>query len=478
MSNTIPDTTPTPGAAAAAAAAPGAGAAGAAAAAAAGTDNAVSAEAPYKRRRRTRSAVKQEQNDLNIALHASSSSSSSSSSSISQATTTPAIARLRRVTTAKAKRESKSSSAGVGVGVGALPQIKNISRSKHTKSESRSDIVFNAGAAAAAGCTDKTMYTHFTELDIEDLDRQFVMEKHQPQHWMNVYKAIYEMRLGTTAAVDTMGCESLGLSAKDATTFRFRTLIALMLSSQTKDETTASAINRLNAFWSDGLTLTNVLATEQSQINELIRQVGFHNRKAEYIKRTCVILRDEYDGDIPPTIETLVKLPGVGPKMAFIAMRVAWKQVVGVGVDVHVHRISNRLKWVKSKNPEGTRAQLESWVPKPLWGTINNLLVGFGQTYCNARAPKCLECKASPYCPIGRKENRYADMRNKPKNKSPKNKHSSKMTAKAESTSHSSNTVSSAMPKLEVVPDIEDTAAANESSLTRKRRRHSTRQHP
>ena len=93
----------------------------------------------------------------------------------------------------------------------------------------------------------------------------------------------------------------------------------------------------------------------------------------------------------------MTSLPGVGPKMSYLCMAVAWKRVEGIGVDTHVHRISNLLKWVpNTQNPEATRAYLESWLPKELWHEINWLLVGFGQTICLPRGSRCWECSLGP----------------------------------------------------------------------------------
>ena len=85
----------------------------------------------------------------------------------------------------------------------------------------------------------------------------------------------------------------------------------------------------------------------------------------EYIRKTTEILKEQ-GGDIPRTVEGLCKLPGVGPKMAYLVMKCAWDDVCGIGVDTHVHRISNRLGWVKktTKNPEDTRKALEDWLPR------------------------------------------------------------------------------------------------------------------
>lgn len=123
--------------------------------------------------------------------------------------------------------------------------------------------------------------------------------------------------------------------------------------------------------------------------------------KAKHIKLSTQILIDQYDSDIPNSIEGLLKLPGVGKKMAFLAMNSAWNEVVGIGVDTHVHRISNWLKWVpkSTKTPEDTRVALEKWLPQELWDEVNHLMVGFGQTVCHAVRPKCDICVNASICP-------------------------------------------------------------------------------
>lgn len=128
----------------------------------------------------------------------------------------------------------------------------------------------------------------------------------------------------------------------------------------------------------------------------------------EYIKKTSVILLNKYGGDIPKTIKELCELPGVGPKMSHICMQIAWGEVSGIGVDTHVHRICNRLEWVRkpTKTPEETRTELEDWLPRPLWSKVNHLLVGFGQEICLPRFPKCSECLNKNICPYASKNNR------------------------------------------------------------------------
>ena len=140
----------------------------------------------------------------------------------------------------------------------------------------------------------------------------------------------------------------------------------------------------------------------------MINKVGFHNLKTKYIKATAEILRDKFNSEIPDSIEGLVSLPGVGPKMAYLTMSAAWGKDEGIGVDVHVHRITNLWGWNKTQTPEQTRAALESWLPREKWHDINNLLVGHGQTICLPVGRRCGECKLADrgLCPsavVGKK---------------------------------------------------------------------------
>ncbi|GAB5591740.1 alpha [Umbelopsis nana] len=130
-----------------------------------------------------------------------------------------------------------------------------------------------------------------------------------------------------------------------------------MLSSQTKDAITAAAMRNLQERIPGGLSVDNVISCDKDLIHECIKSVGFHTRKTYYIKDTATILKEKFDGDIPDTIEGLTSLPGVGPKMGYLALQCAWNKNAGIGVDVHVHRIANRLGWVKTANgtPEDTR---------------------------------------------------------------------------------------------------------------------------
>lgn len=249
-----------------------------------------------------------------------------------------------------------------------------------------------------------------------DADGAVKMEP--PSNWEVMYDTVKKMREDNpTAPVDTMGCAELYWRESAPKDRRFQTLIALMLSSQTKDTVTAVAMQRLHTELGCGsdtdtkleepevrikveedakkdstLNLHNILAVEPTRLNELIRTVGFHNNKTKYIKATALILRDEHNGDIPSTPEGLMALPGVGPKMAYLCLSAAWDKHLGIGVDVHVHRITNLWGWNKTKTPEETRMALQSWLPHEKWHEINKLLVGLGQTVCLPVKRRCGDC--------------------------------------------------------------------------------------
>ena len=243
-------------------------------------------------------------------------------------------------------------------------------------------------------------------------------EVQPPTYWREIYTAVQEMRKEKLAPVDTMGCETLADEEVSPRDKRFQTLIALMLSSQTKDTTNAIAMRRLqDELPKPGLTLENILAIDPVKLNEMIWVVGFHNNKTRYIKAAALLLRDQWNSDIPDTIEGLMSLPGVGPKMAYLCLSAAWGRTEGIGVDVHVHRITNLWRWhgKPTKNPEETRASLESWLPRDKWHQINHLLVGFGQTICLPVGRKCGECTLSEkgLCPSAIREKKQTVRRAK-----------------------------------------------------------------
>ncbi|ORX74483.1 DNA glycosylase, partial [Linderina pennispora] len=219
--------------------------------------------------------------------------------------------------------------------------------------------------------------------------------------WDIVVDRIREYRAAHEAPVDTVGCEALTEEEKDPKLRRFRSLVSLMLSAQTKDEITAEAVRNLSQRLPGGLSPKSLSSAPIDLVHECVRRVGFWQRKSNYIKEAARTCLEQYNGDIPRTVPQLLSLPGVGPKMAYLTMHAAWHDNQGIGVDTHVERISHRLGWVSAaaKTPEATRHALESWLPKSLWREINPMLVGFGQTVCRAVGPKCGECPVANFCP-------------------------------------------------------------------------------
>ncbi|KAM5152894.1 endonuclease III-like protein 1 [Mantella aurantiaca] len=234
----------------------------------------------------------------------------------------------------------------------------------------------------------------------EDAEKKL---KWEPGKWRVQLENIRRMRSGRDAPVDQMGAEKCFDETAPPEVRRYQVLLSLMLSSQTRDQVTSAAMAKLREH---GVTVQRILETDEETLGKLIYPVGFWKSKVKYIKQTAEILQEKYGGDIPDNVAELVKLPGVGPKMAHLVMDIAWHRVSGIGVDTHVHRISNRLKWVKkeTKSPEDTRVALEDWMPRDLWSEINWLLVGFGQQMCLPVTPRCTECLNRGICPGAKKK--------------------------------------------------------------------------
>ncbi|ORY78466.1 DNA glycosylase [Leucosporidium creatinivorum] len=234
----------------------------------------------------------------------------------------------------------------------------------------------------------------------------------EPKRWREQYEAIRKQRETIVAPVDTMGCEQGGRDRDEAPTNekdnRLSILVSLMLSSQTKDPVTHQATMNLRQGLRGGLSLEGLLNATVDEIDALICKVGFHATKAANLAKLAVRLRDLHDGDVPSDLPSLLAINGVGPKMSILYLQAIGINA-GIGVDTHVHRISNRLGWHKpaTNTPEQTRLNLESWLPKELHPKINLMLVGFGQKICLPVGPRCDLCSlasASPLlCPSAKK---------------------------------------------------------------------------
>ncbi|MEY4705374.1 MAG: Endonuclease [Nitrospirota bacterium] len=186
----------------------------------------------------------------------------------------------------------------------------------------------------------------------------------------------------------------LGVVSRESNRDPFRILIACLLSLRTKDKTTGEASARLFALAHQPATM---LTLPLSKIEQAIYPVGFYRTKAKSIHAICRRLLDVYGGTVPDSIEELVTLSGVGRKTANLVVTVAFGKP-GICVDIHVHRISNRWGYVKTKTPEETEEALRRKLPKPHWITFNDLLVPYGQHLCQPVSPFCSQCKLIEYC--------------------------------------------------------------------------------
>ena len=174
----------------------------------------------------------------------------------------------------------------------------------------------------------------------------------------------------------------------------FRVLIATVLSQRTRDENTEKAANKLFRIYRSPRELAKA---RPENLYDLIKESGMYKQKAERIVEISKIIIEKYEGKVPNTLEELLKLPGVGRKTANIVLWVGFKKPA-LAVDTHVHRISNRLGWVKTKTPEETEKELKKLLPEELWGPINGSMVEFGRRICRPVNPRCEECFLKEHC--------------------------------------------------------------------------------
>jgi endonuclease-3 len=175
----------------------------------------------------------------------------------------------------------------------------------------------------------------------------------------------------------------------------FLILVSCLLSLRTKDVVSFPASCRL---FEQAKTAQQLSELSLATIEMLIYPVGFYRRKSHTIKLISLLLIKEYQGSVPASRNQLCALPGVGPKTANLVLAEAFK-IPAICVDVHVHRISNRLGLVKSRTPEETEKQLTSIVPQKDWISLNSLFVMWGQNICVPTSPLCSQCPLSNICP-------------------------------------------------------------------------------
>jgi len=180
----------------------------------------------------------------------------------------------------------------------------------------------------------------------------------------------------------------------DAQTGPFSILIGTILSARTKDEATTKAVKILFSKYKNSKQLANA---KTKDVEKIIKSIGFFHVKSKRIIEVAKIITTKYKGKVPNNLEELVKLPGVGRKTANCVLVYAFEKPA-IPVDIHVHRISNRLGLVKTNNPEETEQELMKKINKRYWMDINDTFVMYGQNICKPISPMCNVCKIKKKC--------------------------------------------------------------------------------
>jgi endonuclease-3 len=187
----------------------------------------------------------------------------------------------------------------------------------------------------------------------------------------------------------------------EAETGPFSILIGTILSARSKDETTARVVKELFSKYKNPKQLANAKVKD---IEKIIKSIGFFHVKSKRIIEVAKIIDKKYKGKVPEDLDTLVQLPGVGRKTANCVLVYAFEQPA-IPVDIHVHRISNRLGLVETKNPEETEQELMKKIKKKFWIDINDTFVMYGQNICKPISPMCDVCQIKKSCKFYKSKN-------------------------------------------------------------------------
>jgi endonuclease-3 len=183
----------------------------------------------------------------------------------------------------------------------------------------------------------------------------------------------------------------------------FKILISCLLSLRTKDSNTESVSAKL---FKVADTPKKIINIPIKKLEKLIYSSGHYKKKARTLQHVSSVLLEKYKGKVPNNRERLLSIKGIGPKTANIVLCFAYNRCV-IPVDVHVHVVSNRLGWVRTKRAEDTEKELEKILPKIYWKEINGLLVLHGKKFCQSFSPFCSKCPIEKYCEkIGVKRSR------------------------------------------------------------------------
>src|SRR5688500_10761707 len=197
-------------------------------------------------------------------------------------------------------------------------------------------------------------------------------------------------------AIDGLQEPAVEKIAADQQADPFQVLVATMLSAQTKDAVTHAASTRLFKVARSPRTMAGL---PTRRLERLIYPVSFYRTKAVHVKETCRQLVERFGGRVPSRMEDLLTLPGVGRKTANLVLILSHGSRDNICVDTHVHRIANRLGWVRTRTPDRTEAALYQAVPRRWWADVNLYLVTWGQNVCRPVYPRCRACVIAPLCP-------------------------------------------------------------------------------
>ena len=208
-------------------------------------------------------------------------------------------------------------------------------------------------------------------------------------------RAVHAVMRALARAIDHLDLPAVEKIAEDSQEDPFEVLIATMLSAQTRDAVTAAATSRL---FRVARTPRSIARLTEKQIIRLIYPVSFYRHKAAHVRETCRILVERFGGHVPSTMTELLSLPGVGRKTANLVLILSFRSLKNICVDTHVHRISNRLGWVRTRTPDETEQALYKATNQRWWPYINLYLVTWGQNVCRPIYPRCSACVIREHC--------------------------------------------------------------------------------
>jgi len=235
------------------------------------------------------------------------------------------------------------------------------------------------------------------KIEIDTKEDNLEMQTARAQAY-RVFSKIKQWRLNNQAPVDKMGAQEHSDKSLPQNEQAFQYLVGVLLSVQSRDEFTDKIMKEL---LKDGISIDKYYKLSEEEIYEKIKSINHNKKKAFYIKNAALRIKDQLGGKVPDTLEEITKFKGVGAKVGNIVLQQAFQKSFGVAVDVHVHRISNRIGWCNTKDPNKTMESLNHLFEDKDYKEVNHQIVGLGQLICKAKNPKCIDCPISLDCEYG-----------------------------------------------------------------------------